>query len=377
MWLSNKDKVLFALLRASLWDTHKDYSKVALQHAHIQALTKIARQQAVAGLIAHALIDTGVKMEHKDIMDVYNMQRSIQLKNEQIDDAVVELCQIMEREGIRIIVFKGQTVGALYPDHSLRQSGDIDFYCCHDDWKKAIHYFRDKEGLKIDDMGSSKDVSFQRNNIIYEMHNQLTSFNYPMHNRYWKRVVMPEILSHPYTVRVKEYDVPTLAPTYNALFVFAHIFRHLILEGIALRQFCDWARVLDVQHDEIDVALLERHLCGLGLHKAYCGLGAMLTKLLGLQSEKFPFAISEDDEKRLPALWENMLQRGNFGKSVRYRTKNIITHSIEHIWQMSKQAREFHHYAPAEAWWHIPALVGWWVLKSWRWMTNTLRPKHH
>lgn len=364
--MSDKEKALFALVRSTLWGIPKDYSKNALQHVHIVTLTKLAKEQAVAGLVTQGLIETGIKMEHKDVMKVCDIQQSIRLQNERIDEAVVELCQLMEREGIRIIVFKGQTVGALYRDHGLRQSGDIDFYCYQEDWDKAIRYFKEKEGLEIDDTKTDKDVSFERNNIIYEMHNQLTTFNYPKHARYWKKVVMPEILAHPYTVKVNGYDVPTLAPTYNALFVFAHIFRHLILDGIALRQYCDWARVLDVQHDEIDVVVLERHLCGLGLRKAYCGLGAMLTEKLGLKPEKFPFTISEEDRNRLPVLWENMMQRGNFGEKVGYQKKNMMVRGLEHIWQMGKQAREFYHYAPAEAWWHLPALATWWLVKLWR-----------
>ena len=174
---------------------------------------------------------------------------------------------------------------------------------------------------------------------------------------------MPEILEHPYSINIDGHDIPTLAPTYNALFIFVHIFQHLIADGIALRQFCDWARVLSVQNGAIDLMLLESHLKNLGLLKAYTGLGAMLTEYLGLPEEQFPFMISDQDRKRLPALWENMQERGNFGQKVQYRTKNMMAHGLEHLWRMSKQAREFYHYAPAEAWWHIPSMFPWWIEK--------------
>ncbi len=287
----------------------------------------------------------------------------IQQQNEVMDKAVVRLCRVMGEEGIRIFVFKGQSVAAFYDDHSLRQSGDIDFYCNSENWEKAVHYFKDKIGLQLNDLNSQKDVCFTWDGVIYEMHNQITVFNYPIHSRYWKRVVMPEILAHPYSVRVNGEDVPTLAPTYNALFIFIHIFQHLIADGIALRQFCDWARVLTVQHNEIDVDILQSHLKGLGLLKAYSGLGAMLTEMLGLGPTLFPFEISDMDKERLPALWQNMLERGNFGHNVKYKTKNMWAHGLEHILRMNKQAREFYHYAPAEAWWHIPQLFSWWPIK--------------
>lgn len=296
----------------------------------------------------------------------------IQQHNEMMDRAVVELCRMMEEEGIRIFVFKGQSVGALYDDPSLRQSGDIDFYCHNEDWVKAVHYFKEKKGLQLNDLNSQKDVCFTLNDVIYEMHNQITVFSYPSHSRYWKKTVMPEIIAHPYSVKVGGADVPTLAPTYNALFIFIHIFQHLIADGIALRQFCDWAQVLATQHDEIDVDILGRHLKGLGLPEAYSGLGAVLTEKLGLAPELFPFEISDKDRERLPALWQNMLERGNFGRKVSYKTKNMYAHGLEHLWRMSKQAREFYHYAPAEAWWHIPSMFSWWPIKIGRMLKKSI-----
>ena len=297
----------------------------------------------------------------------------IQQQNEIMDKAVVELCLMMKDEGVRIFVFKGQSVGTLYDDPSLRQSGDIDFYCYSEDWEKAVHFFKHKKGLQINDLHSQKDISFNIDDVIYEMHNQITLFNYPIHSRYWKKTVMPEIIAHPYSVKVGGKDVPTLAPTYNALFIFIHIFQHLIADGIALRQFCDWAWVLTTQHDEIEIDLLRRHLKELGLLEAYTGLGAVLTEMLGLDPELFPFEIRDKDRERLPALWQNMLERGNFGHNVSYKTKNMYAHGLEHLWRMSKQAREYYHYAPAEAWWHIPHMFSWWPIKIRRILKESIR----
>ena len=127
---------------------------------------------------------------------------------------------------------------------------------------------------------------------------------------------------------------------------------------------------MSTQHDEINVEVLERHLKGIGLDKAYRGLGAMLTEYLGLEETLFPFIISEQDRKRLPALWQNMQERGNFGHNVKYKTKNMMAHGLEHIWRMTKQSREFYHYAPAEAWWHIPSMFKWWGIKIRRMITK-------
>lgn len=357
------EELLLRLVRAALWGTHEPLDGQTMRHDRFEQLTQLAIEQAVMGLVSQGLMDSGIRLEKEDALNLYAVQQQIKHQNKVMDEAVVELYKRMKEEGIRIFVFKGQSVGALYPDHSLRQSGDIDFYCHHEDWQKAVDYFRNRVGLHLNDLNSQKDVCFHWKGVTYEMHNQITMFCYPGHQKYWKKVVMPEILDHPYTVKVNGEDIPTLAPTYNALFIFVHIFQHLIADGIALRQFCDWARVLSTQHDEINVEVLERHLKGIGLDKAYRGLGAMLTEYLGLEETLFPFVISEHDRKRLPALWQNMQERGNFGRNVTYKSKNMMAHGLEHLWRMSKQAREFYHYAPAEAWWHIPSMFPWWVEK--------------
>ena len=354
------------LLRAALWGTRYDLNGQTWTHDQYQSVMSLAIEQAVAGLVAQGLIESGVRLGRTDALEMFGLMQNIRKRNKVMDEAVVRLCQLMATEGIRILVFKGQSVGALYVDPSLRQSGDIDFYCFQEDWEKAVKLFKEKIGLELNNLSSRKDVSFTWDGVVYEMHKQMTIFCYPKHQSYWKKVVMPEIIAQPYSVKVNDYDVPTLAPTYNALFIFIHIFQHLIADGIALRQFCDWARVLTTQQNvsaQIDVERLGKHLKGLGLLKAYAGLGAMLTEKLGVGKETFPFKISDEDIERVPALWQNMQERGNFGHNIKYKTKNMMAHGLEHLWRMSKQAREFYHYAPAEAWWHIPSMFPWWGIK--------------
>ena len=175
---------------------------------------------------------------------------------------------------------------------------------------------------------------------------------------------MPEIWNSLSSVRIHEDEIPTLAPTYNALYVFVHIFYHLIDEGIGLRQFCDWARTLSLlPRNGESLATLERHLKGIGLMKAYTGLGAILTDYLGLPEEEFPFEISEDDHQRAPKLFQNMLEMGNFGHNKQYVQERGVLHGIQHLGRITLQARRFAHYAPAEAWWRIPYMFQWWGLK--------------
>lgn len=355
--------LFLSLIRSSLWGTKIDLQGQERSHYQFINLMKLAQEQAVVGLMSQGLIDSGVKLVSEDALNLFALQQCIRRQNSMMDKAVVELCQLMADNGIPIFVFKGQTIARSYSDVGIRQSGDIDFYCYPEYWNRALHLFKDKYKVSLNDLYTEKDVEFTVNGIAYEMHNRLTLFANPCHSRYWEDVVMPEIIANPYFVTINGYDVPTLAPTYNVLYVFVHIFQHLISEGIGLRQFCDWARLLGVLHDEIDVDIIDRHLKGIGLRKAYNGLGAILTDYLGLPEESFPFTITEDDRRRAKELMDDIMEKGNFGHNHPCHNKPGIKHGIGHLQTIFRQSLKFGHYAPNEVWWKIPYMFKWWSVK--------------
>lgn len=365
------DKLFFELLQAALWNRPLNHQGETLSHVRLSELTQLATQQAVMGLVSQGLMDSGIRLEREDALNLYAVQQGIRRQHKVMDEAVVRLIHEMQGRDIRVFVFKGQPLARCYSDPSLRQSGDIDFYCYPEDWNKALAYFKEELKLPINDLYTEKDVGFFRGGIAYELHNRLTLFANPWHARYWERVVMPEILANAYTVDINGCQVPTLAPTYNVLYVFVHIFQHLISDGIGLRQFCDWARVLSVQHDEIDVEVLERHLKGIGLDKAFTGLGAILTDYLGLPAERFPYAITEKDHQRVVSLMNDILQKGNFGRNQPSGYKPGIMHGLVHLRKIYRQSIQFGYYAPAEVWWKIPYMFKWWGMKIRRMVVNS------
>lgn len=45
--------------------------------------------------------------------------------------------------------------------------------------------------------------------------------------------------------------------TYNALFIFLHLYHHFMYAGVGFRQLCDWCRCIYVHYSEIDLVALE------------------------------------------------------------------------------------------------------------------------
>ncbi len=325
-------------------------------------LMSLAEQQAVSGLIGQTIMSSDATSDKDIVLNMIGTVMMIQQRNSLMDNTVVQLCKELVSNNIRFLVFKGQTLSNLYLDKSIRQSGDIDFLIHTDDWDKAIEWAQSVATSFIDNE-TEKHISFQRDCVEYEMHKMLTAFTVQKHQLYWDQNVVPDVWDSLSTICINEYDVPTLSPTINALYVFLHIFYHLMDEGVGLRQFCDWMVVLHNQRDEIDKKKLLSYLQGLGLDKAYTGLGAILTDYLGLDAEVFPFPIGQKEHQRAPKLMDNIIEMGNFGHNVGYVKERGVIHGIQHLGRITKQATLFGYYAPAEAWGRIPYMFRWWSKK--------------
>ena len=362
----------FPLLRYALWGSPMYPFIERLSHEQYTSLMQVGEEQAVIGMLSQALIDNNVKLESDDVFDVVDLTQSIGQMNKIIDEATMTVCRMMKEKDIRILVVKGQTLAPMYRYPTLRQCGDVDFLCHSEDLEKAVRFLRDDLAIELNDEGSNKHAGFMMDDVKYEIHRTLTNFAYPAHQRYWEDVVMKEVWQNPYTKSINNICVPTLPPTYNAIYIFVHIMFHLIVDGVGLRQFCDWAMVLDKDGHRIDKQLLRRHLNGIGLLDAYSGLGAVLTDFLGLPQERFPLEMSDSDHRRAACLVGNIMKFGNFGHNIEYRSLRGPFHAIEHAVRMGRQGWRFCHYAPKEVLWRIPYFMGWWGKRVFRSMTPYL-----
>ena len=349
------------LLRYALWETESGDIAQQLSHSQYQTLRSLSEEQTTRGLISQALVDKKIKLCVEDIADVISSIQNVKRFNRQLDQGVINFCQLMEKQGIRIIVLKGQTYAPFYPAPSLRQCGDIDFVCHPDDIEKAVSFLKYDLGLKLAHASSNKHASFIMDGIEYEIHRKITNFAYLPSHYYCEKVFMQEVWNHPYTMSIDGYPVPVMAPTYNAVYVFEHIFLHLISDGIGLRQFCDWTMLLHYYRDEIDRSLLIKHLKGVKLYKAYRRMGSVLVDYLGLPEEEFPLTISEKDRRFSEKILNNIYHRGNFGHNLKYTQRRGPIHAIEHLKRVYNQVSLYYRFAPTEVLWRIPHMFIWWI----------------
>lgn len=94
-------------------------------------------------------------------------------------------------------------------------------------------------------------------------------------------------------------QVSLLRANNDVIVIFNHIINHFFLEGVGLRQICDWCRLFWVYRQEMDVTLLEVRLKKMGLVTEWKTFYNLASRYLG------------------------MLDSGNFGhnRDVSYRAK--------------------------------------------------------
>ena len=355
---------LFELLRAELWGTSLSFSQ--LSHNEFEKLIEMAGEQTVTGLVGDSLIKNGVKLEREDALGLYAKMKVIEKANARVNENLVSFVNFMERKEIDYIIVKGQVAGSIYPNPNARMSGDVDLYFVGDNYTKIKGLVEQRLGKQLSKLSDGKHVEFEVNGVIFELHNKLSRLATRKHQEYWDQMIDNAILKGTDTVNINGKDIKTLSATYNAMYIFVHLFYHMTASGVGLRQLCDWTMVLSFNgnHNDnhnIDANRLEEILKELGYLKAYKAMGAFLVEYLGLPEEQFPFALDKKDRKWVETIKKNILKRGNFGRSGR-KVKNIgVLHSIETGYLNMVQTLTFYRLAPKEVLLRFTSLGEWFL----------------
>ena len=383
--------LLFEILRSELWGTSLSFSQ--LSHNEFEELMEMAGEQTVTGLVGDSLIKNGVKLEREDALGLYAKMKAIEKANARVNENLVSFVNFMERKEIDYIIVKGQVAGSLYPNPNARMSGDVDLYFVGDNYTKIKGLVEQRLGKQLSKLSDGKHVEFEVNGVIFELHNKLSRLATRKHQEYWDQMIDNAILKGTDTVNINGKDIKTLSATYNAMYIFVHLFYHMTASGVGLRQLCDWAMVLNRTHpnppclgretkdppqpsllregvntaesNNIKSSLNREDLGGslkkLGYFKAYKAMGAFLVEYLGLPEEQFPFALDKKDRKWVETIKKNILKRGNFGRSGR-KVKNIgVLHSIETGYLNMVQTLTFYRLAPKEVLLRFTSLGEWFL----------------
>lgn len=320
--LDNNTQAFLALVRAGLWET--DVRLLPFDNIDFSQVLKLAEEQSVVGLVASGLEHVvDVKVPKEDLLQFVGQTLQLEQRNKEMNGFIAKLVADMRKAGIYTLLVKGQGIAQCYEKPLWRACGDVDLYLSNDNYQKAKEFLTPKasyidgenkkqihqgmtiEGWEVELHGTMYgEISRRMNKGLDEVHRDIF---YGGAVRSWN-----------------DNGVQVFLPSANndVIIVFTHFLQHFFVEGVGLRQICDWCRMLWRYKDKIDVKLLKKRLNRMGLMSEWKVFGALAVDYLGMAADVMPFYDSRFKVKGEKVL-NRVLKSGNFGHNndLNYRTK--------------------------------------------------------
>lgn len=354
----NSDSLFFRLLRQELWQLPAE-DMSAFEKQEIDDALKTAKEQTVTALVANSIIRNNMSVGRQRLMYCLSYQAQTKKNNLLLNDVLKALADTLNGQDIHYVVFKGQIAGLNYANPMLRTPGDIDFYCAADDYDKAMDAIRNGLGITFDKRDFiDRHDSFAFNDVRCEMHYKMEVLGMGRHQRYYDRI-MEENVCHRYdTVVIDDKEIRTLDATTNVLHIFKHLFNHLLVEGVGLRQCCDLAMAISRNKNDIDFDRLDRDLKAVGYYRAFLATTAMLVKYLGMEESCMPYHPGDVYYRWADRMIAEIMFGGNFGRSGRKHNSGSMSRSFETASIALRHCVKFFPLAPIDIAFLIPKRIG-------------------
>lgn len=298
--------LLIDILRAALFGQPAKLQR----NGNLVAVLAEAEKQAVTPMAFQRLAETDVKLPSEVVFRQMGIQQQVAQRNAVLNEQVVSLVQLFQKHEVDYVIVKGQVAASYYPEPKFRQSGDVDFFCDEKNYQKAIDVLKKEWGVNVESGNGEFHDAFGYKGVDFEMHHTLTHFYDKNKDFYWKNILAD---APHYAVNINGFGISTLHPTIHSLYIFLHLYHHLLELGVGLRQFCDWAMVLHTCKDEIDHQAIRQHLMAFGMEKAYRACGVILVRDLGLPADEFTYELTDSDIHYADRILDVVFYRGNMG----------------------------------------------------------------
>lgn len=266
-----------------------------------------------------------------------------------------ELYRTFGEEGFRSCILKGQSMAACFPDPSLRQTGDVDIWM-EGDRDAIIAFLRSRYSVSKVRYIHCEFKSPEGLDI--EAHFTPSWMNAPWSNRRLQRWFTDNSdaqFSH--FNAALGFNVPTLA--FDAVYILIHIYRHVLEEGIGLRQLLDYYHVLRLMTDA-DRLQAVRDLRHLKLYRFAQAVMFVMQDVFGMDAS---YLICEPDVRLGAFLKESIMISGNFGQADPRNANSRKQSLVVHGWHKFMRNLRFWRFSPSEALF-MPLFVTWQYL--WR-----------
>lgn len=314
MRLDTNQHVFLALLKAGLWEQEVRLSKWG--DTDYESVFRLAQEQSVTGLLAAGLENlSDVRVPQSLTLQIVGETLQLEKKNRAMNNFVCSLFEKLEAAGVGALLVKGQGIAQCYERPLWRACGDVDLLL------EEVNYQKAKSTLEPFAESEEPEVLYKLHKA-YCIKGREVELHGNMRGRFLKRVdhVLDKIQKEMFerrefrTWKCGENEVPLPSIDNDVVFVFTHILQHFFVEGIGLRQICDWCRLLWTYREEINVPLLEKRLKKMGMLTEWMTFGSVVVDYLGMPPGAMPlYSDSNKWKKKAHRVIAFVLETGNFG----------------------------------------------------------------
>lgn len=326
------------LLRDALWGTRSPLLR-PLTSEQWKGLFNLACQQAVDGLLMDVIAE--LPNEQKPPLPLrlqwIARQQKIEQKNLYLIKELHAVLQLLQERKISVILLKGQGAASRYPYPLHRHPGDIDLLAIDD--ASEVNKLMLELGADHGIITPEHHIEYMYHGEPWEIHHFILDMNHPSARKYMNSSFPKE----PMMITVGGRDCPVLQPSFDAVYMVAHMVVHLFFSGINIRQLCDWVLLLHKEHATIQGDLFQKHLKGLKMERPFKVLGVIAVERLGLPRDEFPLDYSPHEIRISNKIWQNVLQQGLDGGEK--------TATINNYLRVFKRCIQMYDFCPSETAW--------------------------
>lgn len=308
-------ELFFDLIKVSLG--HKESLSRVPTSDEWTAMFRHAQQQSLVGICF-----TGIERLPKEqkpqkhlLLNWYAATQQIEERNRIVNQRTSALCEHLHKEGYNVCVLKGQAVATYYPNPLRRMSGDIDVWVRTDhgsmesDRDKLITFVRSQyPNCEVcyhhADYNIFKDVEVELHFMPTRLYNKIADRRLQA----WLEGEKDNQFGH--VIELEGVKTPVATDEFNAVFLMLHIAKHILEEGIGLRQLMDYYYLLTTTENVIDRKKFASLLKSFGMYKIAQAVMYVLQVIFGLSSDKM---LCPPNEKQGRFLISEIMLSGNFG----------------------------------------------------------------
>jgi len=330
-------QAFFALLRAGLWGNGNLDIRID-ESTDWQEVYRLATEQSVLGLVLAGLERSDVKPPQVLLLQWIGEVQMIEQRNKEMNAFIVELIGKLRWADVYTLLVKGQGVAQCYEKPLWRCSGDIDLLLSNDNYLKAKRAL-----IPLASEVANEDVITKHQALV------INGFDVELHGKMpfiiSKRVddgigdVLDDLFCRG---NVRSWDcngtqVFLPSPDNDVILVFTHFLHHFFIEGVGLRQICDWCRLLYTYRDTLNYGLLESRIRKMGLMSEWKAFYNLASRYLGMPDLDSRLMIQDSRfDKKADRIMGLVLESGNFGhnKDLSYRSRfSGLTYKIVAVWR--------------------------------------------